>query len=112
MFFYPSNISINEEEKSSFQNHVLDYLKRLDIVKEEEGYFTLDLLNNEKDRYGHESYIAITYLNDLYKWTAERTGITFIRVSIEKRDLKNYPLKEFEEKPEINNNGEYINLPF
>jgi hypothetical protein len=88
MFFLVDGDIPSEEEYSAFRNHVLKYLRRLDIVKKEDGDFIIDKLNNEQDKNGYESFITIVYENDLYKWTAEKTGISYIRVSVEKRSQK------------------------
>jgi hypothetical protein len=112
MFFLIAGNIPSEEEYSAFINHVLKYLKRLDIVKKEDGEFIIDKLNNEEDKNGYESYITIAYENDLYKWTAEKTGISYIRVSVEKKEPKIPRIIEFEEKMSIDDNKEYGELPF
>lgn len=112
VFFYPSSITVNKEEQLAFENHVLEYLNRIDIVVENDGHFTLDNLNDKKDKNGYESHITITYENDLNKWTATRTGITLIKVYIKKKVPKIDSLKQNEEKNSINKNSEYDYLPF
>jgi hypothetical protein len=111
VFLIAGNIP-SEEEYSAFRNHVLKYLKRLDIVKKEDGEFIIDKLNNEKDKNGYESFITIVYENDLYKWTAEKTGISYIRFSVEKKKPKIPRIKELEDKMSIDENKEYGDLPF
>ena len=112
MFYYPPSILVSKEEQLAFQNHVLEYLNRLDIVVEIDGYFILDKLNTKQDKYGYASYITITYENDLYKWTATRTGTTCIEVSIGKKVPKTVSLKEKENKTSIDENSDYDDLPF
>ena len=112
MFFLIAGEIPSKEEYSAFINHVCKYLERLDIVKEKDGHFTLDKLNNKKDKHGYASYITITYENELYKWTASRKGITCIEVSIEKKVPKTDSLKDNEYKTSIYENSEYDSLPF
>jgi hypothetical protein len=111
-FCYPSNVDFIEEERLAFQNHVLKYLRRLDIVKKGEYGFILDKLNNEKDANGYESYITITYENDQYKWTATKKGISLVEVSVEKKQPKVYKEKEFEDKSISSDSEDYGDLPF
>ena len=111
-FYYPSSIPVNKEEQLAFQNHVLEYLNRLDIVVEKDRHFTLDKINNKKDKHGYKSYFTITYENELYKWTATRTGTTCIEVSIEEKVPKTDSLKENENNTSIDENSEYNELPF
>ena len=111
-FYYPSSIPVNKEEQLAFQNHVLEYLNRLDIVVEIDGYFFLDKLNTKQDKYGYASYITITYENDLYKWTATRTGTTCIEVSIEEKLPKPDSLKDNESRTSNDKKSEYDELPF
>jgi hypothetical protein len=112
MFFLVEGDIPSEEEYSAFRNHVLKYLRRLDIVKKEDGDFIIDKLNNEQDKNGYESFITIVYENDLYKWTAEKTGISYIRVSVEKKEPKIDLLREYEDNLENRENGDYDGLPF
>ncbi len=97
-FYMRGNNSSNDEHYLAFREHVLEYLNRLDYVNKVNGCFEIDILSNEKDRYGYKSQITITYENDQYKWTAERTGITFIKVTVE------------EKEPRIHNSGEKTDL--
>jgi hypothetical protein len=112
MFFLIAGNIPSEEEYSAFRNHVCKYLKRLDIVKKKDGDFIIDKLNNEIDRNGYESYITIAYENDLYKWTAEKTGISYIRVTVEKKEPKIDHLKEYEDKMKNSENEDNDNFPF
>ena len=112
VFFLIAGNIPSKEEYSAFRKHVLKYLNRLDIVKKEDGHFIIDKLNNEEDQNGYESYITITYENNYYKWTAEKTGISYIRVTVEKKEPKILRIKEFEDKMSINENKKYGELPF
>ena len=112
MFFLITGEIPNKEESSAFINHVCKYLERLDIVKKKDGGFIIDKLNDEEDKNGYESYFTITYENDLYKWTAEKRGISYIRVSVEKKEPKIPRIIEFEDKMSIDDNKEYGELPF
>jgi hypothetical protein len=96
-FDYPDSLNVKEEEKIAFQNHVLGYLKRLDKVKLEGGFFEIDQLNNNRDKCGYESYIIITYENEFYKWIATKKYISYIKVSVEKKEPIINPLKEYED---------------
>ena len=111
-FLYPSSIPVNKEEQLAFQNHVLEYLNRLDIVVEKDRHFTLDKINNKKDKHGYKSYFTITYENELYKWTATRTGTTCVEVSIEEKLPKTGSLNDNEYKTSNDENSEYDELPF
>jgi hypothetical protein len=111
-FFYPSTIPVNKDEQLAFQTHVIEYLNRLDKVVENDGHFTYDKLNNKKDKCGYESYITITYENELYKWTATRKNLTFIEVSIEEKLPKIDSLKDNESITSIDENSENDELPF
>lgn len=83
MFFWTSDCAIpNEEHYLAFRIHVLDYLNRLDIGREDEDGFFIDKLNDEKDSNGYQSSFTITWANDFYIWTAVKTGISYIRVSV------------------------------
>ena len=112
VFFLIAGNIPSKEEYSAFRKHVLKYLNRLDIVKKEDGHFIIDKLNNEEDQNGYESYITITYENNYYKWTAEKTGISYIRVTVEKKEPKIDPLKEFEGKSSSSEGEAYGGLPF
>jgi hypothetical protein len=113
MFFCHENQIYSKEDYSAFRDHVIRYLERLDIVKEQQdGKYVIDKLNNEKDQNGYESYITITYENDLYKWTATKKWISWIEVTCEKKEPKVDPLKELENKMKCNDNEEYDDLPF
>lgn len=112
VFIGPDNQICTKEDYSAFRNHVIKYLERLDFVKEQDGNYKIDKLNNEKDHNGYESYITITYENDLYKWTATKKWISWIEVNCEKKEPKVDPLKEFEIKMKYNNNEECNELPF
>jgi len=111
VFIGPENQICTEEEFSAFRVHVLKYLQRLDIINEKDGKYKIDKLNNEKDN-GYESYITITYENDLYKWTATKKWISWIEVTCEKKEPKADPLKNLENKMKWNDNEEYGDLPF
>jgi hypothetical protein len=87
-------------------------LNRLDKVVEKDGHFTLDKINNKKDKHGYESYITITYENELYKWTATRKDLTFIEVSIEEKVPKTDSLKDNESITSNDENSEFDELPF
>jgi hypothetical protein len=112
VFFGPENQICSKEDFSAFRDHVIKYLERLDFVKEQDGKYKIDKLNNEKDQNGYESYITITYENDLYKWTATKKWISWIEVTCEKKEPKVDPLKKFEEKLKVNDTAEYDDLPF
>ena len=111
-FVYLSNITVNKEEQLAFQSHVLEYLNRIDLVIEMEGSFTIDKLNNKKDKKGYESYITITYENDFYKWTATKKWISWIEVTCEKKEPKINPLEEYEKEMEFDLNNDSDELPF
>jgi len=100
------------EDFSAFRDHVLQYLERLDIVKGAEEGFRIDKLNNEKDKHGYESYITITYENDQYKWTATKKGISYILVSVEKKQHRIEIQKETADNTRLLANEDYDNLPF
>jgi hypothetical protein len=91
---------------------VIKYLERLDLVKEKDGKFKIDKLNNRKDQYGYESFITITYENDLYKWTATKKWISWIEVTCEIKELIVDPLKELEDKIKNSSEEDYDELPF
>ena len=112
MFFLVDGNIPSEEEYCAFKNHVLKYLERIDIVKKFDGDFIIDKLNNEKNKDGYESFIIIVYENDLYKWTAEKTGISYIRVSVEKKEPKIDILEKIAEKSRVNECEEYGDFPF
>ncbi len=97
---------------SDFREHVLQYLKRLDIVKGIEEGFRIDKLNNEKDENGYESYITITYENDLYRLTATKKWISYVEISVEKKEPEIDILKEIENRVRSEVDGEYNELPF
>ena len=98
VFIGPEVGSPDGEHFSAFREHVLQYLRRLDIVKGEEEGFRIDQLNCDKDKHGYYSYITITYENDRYKWTATKKGISYILVSFEKKE------------PQKHNSGEKTDL--
>ena len=110
LFFESESEIPNMEEYSAFQDHVLQYLKRLDIINEEKG-FMLDKLNNEKNRYGYESYITITYENEQYRWTAEKKGISHIHVRVEKKMPKICLFEGLNDEMRLRTNEEYDDLP-
>ena len=85
-----------------------------DIKLSPAGSITLyaGILNNEKNKDGYESFIIIVYENDLYKWTAEKTGISYIRVSVEKKEPKIDILEKIAEKSRVNECEEYGDFPF
>jgi len=112
LFFNHPEIKWNDEHYMAFRDHVLEYLKRLDIVKKVNGCFELDKLNNERDEYGYESQITITYENDQYMWTAERTGISFIEVSVEKKAPRKNNLEKSTDINEIIDSTSDDGLPF
>jgi hypothetical protein len=112
MFFLITGEIPNKEESSAFINHVCKYLERLDIVKKKDGGFIIDKLNDEEDKNGYESYFTITYENDLYKWTAEKRGISYIRVTVEKKEPKIYHLTEYEDKMKNSENEDSGDFPF
>ena len=97
-FYMRGDISPSDEHAMAFRDHVLEYLNRLDYVNKINGCFEIDILSNEKDKYGYISQITITSENDEYKWIATRTGISFIEVSVEKKE------------PRIHNSGENTDL--
>jgi hypothetical protein len=111
IFIFPQRQIYSREQFSAFKDHVIKYLERLDLVKEKDGKFKIDKLNNEKDQHGYESYITITYENDLYKWTATKKWISWIEVTFEKKEPKINPLEEYENKRrfDLNDSDE---LPF
>ena len=86
----------NKEHYSALQEHVLEYLKRLDIMKAKNGEFDIDTLGESLDQYGYRSFITITYENNIYKWTATRVSLSMIEVACEKKEPKINPLKEYE----------------
>ncbi|MGA2408554.1 MAG: hypothetical protein ABSF81_17655 [Bacteroidales bacterium] len=96
LFMCPEQEMFNEEHYSALRKHVLEYLKRLDIVKAKNGKFDIDTLGESLDQYGYRSFITITYENDIYKWTAKRVSLSMIEVSCEKKEPKINPLKEYE----------------
>ena len=112
LFVLPAKNSPNDEHALAFREHVLEYLNRLDIVKKVNGGFELDKLNNEKDEYGYESQITITYENDQYKWTAVRTGISFIDVTVEKKAPRINNLERNSALNEIIDSASDDGLPF
>lgn len=112
VFFCPIEGLPDGEYYSVFRDHVLQYLKRLDIVKGEEEGFRIDKLNNEKDKHGYESYITITYENDQYKWTATKKGISYILVSVEKKEPRIINLGEITDFNEILDSVNDDSLPF
>ncbi|MBE0653974.1 MAG: hypothetical protein IH594_09260 [Bacteroidales bacterium] len=114
VFYYSADIFCNQNQYqiSAFQNHVIKYLERLDLVKEHDGEFKIDKLNNVKDRNGFQSYITITVEDDLYKWTATKKWISWIEVAIEKKEPRVYREKEFEDKSSSSEGEEYGDLPF
>ena len=79
---------------------------------EKDGDFIIDKVNNEKDQYGYESYITITYENDKYKWTATKKFISYIEVSVEKKEPEIDPLKEFEGKSSSSESEAHGGLQF
>ncbi len=101
LFFITADIYRHYEHYEVFRNHVLEYLHRLDIVKIVNGGFELDKLNNERDEYGYESYITITSENDQFKWIAERIGISYIRISVEKKEPRIYNPVEKTDRIEV-----------
>jgi hypothetical protein len=100
-FFMPGNISPSDEHAKAFRDHVLEYLNRLDYVNKVSGDFEIDILSNEKDRYGYKSQITITYENDQYKWTATRTGISFIEVTVEEKESRIHNSREITDLTEL-----------
>ena len=88
----------SKEVYLAFQDHIKEYFKRLDFLKKDDKGFIIDKLNNKKDHYGYESSITITYENDFYKWTAKKTGLSHIMVSIEKKEPIIYRVREFEDR--------------
>ena len=112
IFVCPQRQIYSREQFSAFRDHVIKYLERLDLVKEKDGKFKIDKLNNEKDPHGYESYITITYENDLYKWTATKKWISWIEVTCEKKEPVVDSLKEIEDKIKDDENSEYSDLPF
>jgi hypothetical protein len=112
VFVGPQTQIYSREQFSAFKDHVIKYLERLDLVTEKDGKFKIDKLNNEKDQHGYESYITITYENDLYKWTATKKWISWIEVTCEKKEPIVDPLKEFEDEIKDNENPDYFDLPF
>ena len=112
VFVAPANHIYSREQFSAYKDHVVKYLERLDIVKEEDGNFKIDKLNNNKDQQGYESYITITYENDLYKWTATKKWISWIEVTCEKKEPIADPLKKLEDRKKYNQDSDYYNLPF
>jgi len=116
IFVCPQPQIYSKEQFSAFQDHVIKYLDRLDLVKEKDGKYKIDKLNNKKDQYGYESFITITYENDLYKWTATKKWISWIEVTCEKKEPIIDPLKEYEDKKldkQIDNQDpDYLDLPF
>jgi hypothetical protein len=79
-------------------------------VKECDDGFEIDKLNSEKDQNGYESSITITWENDCYRWTATKTGISYVRVSVEKNEPR--IIKIIENKMKHDQNEEYDDLPF
>lgn len=118
VFVYSGDIhfSQNQYQISAFQNHVIKYLERLDLVKESDGEFKIDRLNNEKDRNGFQSYITITVEDDLYKWTATKKWISWIEVTCEKKEPRVAQKKKYEDKkvdcPDSASDQDYEDLPF
>jgi hypothetical protein len=112
IFFWPKDRTIEKKDYCAFKKHLMKYFDRLDNIRKEKGDFIIDKLNNEKDQYGYESYITITYENEYYKWTAEKTGISCIEISVEKKEPRVYLEKEFEDKMKDNENMDYNVLPF
>lgn len=111
IFVCPQKQVYSKEQFSAFKDHVIKYLERLDLVKEKDGNFSIDKLNNERDQSGYESFITITYENDLYKWTATKKCISWIEVTCEE---KSNTRSRIETDEEIKNNSqeEYDGLPF
>ena len=97
-FFLSAKTTVNDVHAMAFRKHVLEYLNRLDYVNKVNGCFEIDILSNEKDKYGYKSQITITSENDHYKWTAVRTGISYIEVTVE------------EKEPRIHHSGEKTDL--
>src|ERR1035437_421164 len=97
LFMCPEREIFNEEHYSALREHVLEYFKRLDIVKAENGKFEIDTLGESQNQYGYKSYITITYENDIYKWTATRVSLSMIEVACEKKEPKINPLKAYED---------------
>jgi hypothetical protein len=117
LFMCPEREMFNEEHYSALRKHVLEYLKRLDIVKAKNGKFDIDTLGESLDQYGYRSFITITYENDIYKWTAKRVSLSMIEVACEKKEPKINTLKGYEnnllknkEIAKENENDDY--LPF
>ncbi len=112
----PEREIFNEEHYSALREHVLEYFKRLDIVKAENGKFEIDTLGESQNQYGYKSYITITYENDIYKWTATRVSLSMIEVACEKKEPKINPLKAYEDnlknRENAKENEDDEDLPF
>jgi hypothetical protein len=116
LFMCPEREIFNEEHYSALREHVLEYFKRLDIVKAENGKFEIDTLGESQNQYGYKSYITITYENDIYKWTATRVSLSMIEVACEKKEPKINPLKAYEDnlknRENAKENEDDEDLPF
>lgn len=116
VFAIPMEQLFNEEHYSIFQDHVIKYLERLDLVKENDGKYKIEKLNNERDQFGYESFITITYENDLYKWEATKKYISWIEVRCEKKEPCVAQIKKYEDKkvdsPDSASDQGYEDLPF
>ncbi len=112
LFMCPEHETFNEEHYSALREHVLEYFKRLDIVKAENGKFEIDILGESQNQYGYKSFITITCENDIYKWTATRIGLSMIEVTCEKKEPKINPLKAYEDNLKKRENEDDDNLPF
>jgi hypothetical protein len=75
-FCRPVNEYPNKKHFETFQNHVLKYLSRLDVVKAIDGGSKIAKLDGEEDKYGSEQY----------QWTAGEYRISDIMVSVEKKE--------------------------
>lgn len=116
LFMCPEREIFNEEHYSALREHVLEYFKRLDIVKAKNGEFDIDTLGESQNQYGYKSYITITYENDIYKWTATRVSLSMIEVACEKKEPKINPLKAYEDnlknRENAKENEDDEDLPF
>lgn len=80
--FQPNSFEgVDSETYDRFQQHVLKYLKRLDLIKETKDQITTDFLNDqEPDEEGFTSYYMVVWENDEHEFTAFKRGFSGIEV--------------------------------
>ena len=72
-----------------FKEHIDQYLKRLDIVREDpEDGVAFDFLNDKKEKDGFKSYYTITWENDEHRFTATKRYTSHVIVGYEKKQPK------------------------